>query len=225
MPVFHEQLFYAEAPMQAQCSEQCAPQASLKQPQLQVPVHLTINMCLQAYPFMHAGQEGSKFLLQLLYLLDRTPYYSPALWLLGQRVVRVTGSELVRSQSQRFWAGWTTGVAAVTRDCARLSPQLRCCIMGLLSASAGGVLPCWAAAHISSISAYCSCTGRSAEALCSCTGRSAEAVISLWHLEQADVARQQARQREGQLQRARSASTLLGRLIRQANLKPPFSPG
>lgn len=45
---------------------------------------------------MHAGQEGGKFALQLLYLMERTAYYSPALWLLRQRIVRVSGGELVR---------------------------------------------------------------------------------------------------------------------------------
>ena len=50
----------------------------------------------QAYPLAHAVQEGSKFALQLGYLVERTAYYSPALWLLRQRIVRVSGGELVR---------------------------------------------------------------------------------------------------------------------------------
>lgn len=48
---------------------------------------------------MHAGQEGSKFALQLLYLMDATAFYSPALWLLRQRIVRISGGELVSKQS------------------------------------------------------------------------------------------------------------------------------
>lgn len=51
---------------------------------------------VQAYPLVHAVQEGSKFALQLGYLVERTAFYSPALWLLRQRIVRVSGSELVR---------------------------------------------------------------------------------------------------------------------------------
>jgi Pex2 / Pex12 amino terminal region len=50
----------------------------------------------QAYPLAHAVQEGSKFALQLGYLVERTAFYSPALWLLRQRIVRVSGGELVR---------------------------------------------------------------------------------------------------------------------------------
>ena len=45
---------------------------------------------------MHAGAEGLKFGYQLLYLLEASPYYSPALHLLRQRVVRVSGADLVR---------------------------------------------------------------------------------------------------------------------------------
>lgn len=51
---------------------------------------------MQAYPLAHAVQEGSKFALQLGYLVERTAFYSPALWLLRQRIVRVSGGELVR---------------------------------------------------------------------------------------------------------------------------------
>lgn len=51
---------------------------------------------LRAYPWLHAGQEAARFAYQLAYLLDRTPYYSPALHLLRQRVARVSGHELAR---------------------------------------------------------------------------------------------------------------------------------
>ena len=50
----------------------------------------------QAFPWLHAGQEGAQFVYQLLYLVDLTPYYSPVLHALRQRVVRVSGAELVR---------------------------------------------------------------------------------------------------------------------------------
>lgn len=55
----------------------------------------SLQAIAQAYPLVHAGQEGSKFLAQLAYLMERTAFYSPALWLLRQRIVRVAGAELV----------------------------------------------------------------------------------------------------------------------------------
>ena len=65
-------------------------------------VHALVHRCptvlscaVQAYPLVHAVQEGSKFALQLGYLVERTAFYSPALWLLRQRIVRVSGGELV----------------------------------------------------------------------------------------------------------------------------------
>ena len=51
---------------------------------------------LRAYPWLHVVQEGMRFAYQLAYLLDSTPYYSPVLHLLRQRIVRVSGQELVR---------------------------------------------------------------------------------------------------------------------------------
>ncbi len=51
---------------------------------------------LRAYPWLHAGQEAARFAYQLAYLLDSTPYYSPALHLLRQRAARVSGHELAR---------------------------------------------------------------------------------------------------------------------------------
>lgn len=55
---------------------------------------LALHAFIKAYPLVHAGQEGSKFALQLLYLMDATAFYSPALWLLRQRIVRISGGEL-----------------------------------------------------------------------------------------------------------------------------------
>lgn len=43
---------------------------------------------LKAYPWCVAAHEGSRFAYQLLYLLGRTPYYSPELHLLGLRIAR-----------------------------------------------------------------------------------------------------------------------------------------
>jgi hypothetical protein len=51
---------------------------------------------LRLYPWVFAGHEGARFAYQLLYLLGRTPYYSPRLHLLGLQVVRLTGQEAVR---------------------------------------------------------------------------------------------------------------------------------
>ena len=49
------------------------------------------------YPSLHAVREGLAFLYQLTYLLEGTPYFSPSLHMLQQRIVRVTGQELVRT--------------------------------------------------------------------------------------------------------------------------------
>ena len=57
---------------------------------------------MQGYPWVHAAAEGLKFGYQLLYLLEASPYYSPALRLLRQRVVRVSGAELVRYLPQFY---------------------------------------------------------------------------------------------------------------------------
>ena len=56
---------------------------------------MVLTLTRQAYPWLHAGQEGARFVYQLLYLVDQTPYYSPVLHALRQRVVRVSGTELV----------------------------------------------------------------------------------------------------------------------------------
>lgn len=41
---------------------------------------------LLLYPWAAAAHEGARFAYQLLYLLGRTPYYSPGLHLLGLQV-------------------------------------------------------------------------------------------------------------------------------------------
>ena len=55
-----------------------------------------LRLFLLGYPWFNAIWEGLRFGFQLLYLLDTTVFYSPELWLLGQTVARVSGSELVR---------------------------------------------------------------------------------------------------------------------------------
>ena len=58
---------------------------------------------MRLFPWIHATQEGLRFGYQLLYLLDSSPYYSPALHLLGQNIVRVSGQEMV---SQAYFELW-----------------------------------------------------------------------------------------------------------------------
>ncbi|KAJ7513720.1 hypothetical protein O6H91_23G011900 [Diphasiastrum complanatum] len=47
------------------------------------------------YPWVHATHEGLSFAYQLLYLLDATRFYSPALHLMGIHVCRASGQELM----------------------------------------------------------------------------------------------------------------------------------
>ncbi|BAF26723.1 peroxisome biogenesis protein 12 [Oryza sativa Japonica Group] len=56
-----------------------------------------IGVC---YPWIHATNEGLSFAYQLLYLLDGTAFYSPALHALGLHVCRATGQELMESSSR-----------------------------------------------------------------------------------------------------------------------------
>eukprot|EP00879_Flechtneria_rotunda_P025849 GHRR01027501.1.p1 GENE.GHRR01027501.1~~GHRR01027501.1.p1 ORF type:complete len:323 (+),score=103.21 GHRR01027501.1:793-1761(+) len=53
-----------------------------------------ITALVLLYPYIHAACEGSKFVYQLMYLLDVTDCHSPILHLLGQRLVRLSGSEM-----------------------------------------------------------------------------------------------------------------------------------
>ncbi|CAN6486133.1 unnamed protein product [Victoria cruziana] len=52
------------------------------------------------YPWIHAVNEGLSFAYQLLYLLDATGFYTPALHILGIHVCRATGQELMDSSSR-----------------------------------------------------------------------------------------------------------------------------
>ncbi|OAY64614.1 peroxisome biogenesis protein 12 [Ananas comosus] len=52
------------------------------------------------YPWIHATNEGLSFAYQLLYLLDATGFYSPALHALGIHVCRATGQELMDTSSR-----------------------------------------------------------------------------------------------------------------------------
>jgi hypothetical protein len=48
------------------------------------------------YPYLHAAIEAVRFVYQLGYLLDVFDCHSPVLQLLGQRLVRLSGTEMVR---------------------------------------------------------------------------------------------------------------------------------
>ncbi|KAK9841404.1 hypothetical protein WJX74_005170 [Apatococcus lobatus] len=60
---------------------------------------LRIFLC--GYPWFHAAWQGLRFGFQLLYLLDSSAFYSPELWLLGQSVTRVSGSELMDRERKK----------------------------------------------------------------------------------------------------------------------------
>ena len=55
-----------------------------------------LRFFLMGYPWLNAFWEGSRFGFQLHYLLNSSAFYSPELWLLGQSIARVSGTELVR---------------------------------------------------------------------------------------------------------------------------------
>lgn len=52
------------------------------------------------YPWLHATHEGLSFTYQLLYLLDATGFYTPALQIMGLQVCRASGQELLDATSR-----------------------------------------------------------------------------------------------------------------------------
>jgi peroxin-12 len=56
-----------------------------------------IRALVKCYPWVHAATEGASFAYQLLYLLDATRFYTPALHYMGLQVRRATGQELMDS--------------------------------------------------------------------------------------------------------------------------------
>ncbi|KAH7291460.1 hypothetical protein KP509_29G017800 [Ceratopteris richardii] len=58
------------------------------------------NFLIRMYPWIHATQEGLSFAYQLLYLLDATHFYTPALQIMGLHVCRASGQELMDASSQ-----------------------------------------------------------------------------------------------------------------------------
>lgn len=61
---------------------------------------LGLSTFVLMYPYLHASIEAVKFVYQLGYLLDVFETHSPILQLLGQRLVRLTGPEMVRGQQE-----------------------------------------------------------------------------------------------------------------------------
>lgn len=71
---------------------------------------LLLQGFLAAYPYLAGGVEASKFACQLLYLLEVAPVHHPLLALLGQRIVRVSGAEMVGRRGHRGQGGrWRSG--------------------------------------------------------------------------------------------------------------------
>lgn len=58
---------------------------------------LVIRALVKCYPWVHVATEGASFAYQLLYLLDATRFYTPALHYMGLQVRRATGQELMDS--------------------------------------------------------------------------------------------------------------------------------
>lgn len=56
---------------------------------------------LKVYPWVNAAHEGSKFFYQLIYLVGKSPYFSPELHLLGLVVARVSGQDAAAAAQQR----------------------------------------------------------------------------------------------------------------------------
>lgn len=56
---------------------------------------LVVRALVKCYPWVHAATEGASFAYQLLYLLDATQFYTPALQYMGLIVRRSTGQELM----------------------------------------------------------------------------------------------------------------------------------
>jgi peroxin-12 len=53
------------------------------------------------YPFLSSAHEAARFWYQLLYLLNKTPYFSPELHLLGLVVARVSGQDVSMAERRK----------------------------------------------------------------------------------------------------------------------------
>lgn len=66
---------------------------------------LSLSAFVLMYPYVHASIEAVKFVYQLGYLLDVFETHSPVLHLLGQRLLRLTGPEMVRGAARLNFQG------------------------------------------------------------------------------------------------------------------------
>ena len=60
-----------------------------------------LEICRRIYPLLSSTHEAARFLYQLFYLLDRSPYFSPELHLLGIIVARVTAQDAAVAQRRK----------------------------------------------------------------------------------------------------------------------------
>eukprot|EP01083_Nonionella_stella_P027047 74385_1 len=58
------------------------------------------SLFLKIFPYLHASYEALVMLFQLAYLFDKTSFYSPFLWLLGQKLQRVTRDDMMDYQER-----------------------------------------------------------------------------------------------------------------------------
>ena len=105
---------------------------------------LLLRSFVGAYPSLHAVREGLAFLYQLMYLLEGSPYFSPSLHVLQQRIVRVTGQELVRAapraehfvDARGFMAGLTGQGCSCPTELAQLGEHSACSVVSAASTHA-----------------------------------------------------------------------------------------
>ena len=76
----------------------------------------------QTYPYIYGAHEGARFMYQLLYMLGKSPYFSPELHLAGVTISRLTGQQAAQAQqnlskrrAQRISAAERTDASAVIR--------------------------------------------------------------------------------------------------------------
>jgi peroxin-12 len=60
-----------------------------------------LKLFVKLYPYLHASWEGLHFVYQLLYLLDSSHCHSPVMHLLGMKLVRLTGPEMMKAEQAK----------------------------------------------------------------------------------------------------------------------------
>lgn len=84
-----------------------------------------LALFLKVYPFGNSLSEGLTFCYQMLYLVDRSPYYSPMLHLLQQHIVRVSGQEMVHSPASLLFNDFLIDIITSTSSFAAASKPIR----------------------------------------------------------------------------------------------------